>query len=88
MDAIHDAPVSYIVRMHHKQEDDGFEDLLHSVPEHEAHKQQLGAGKDQYLCRSDAEHQKPYYDDDDAHDHARHPMQLFYRGLGIVQGMS
>ena len=73
--------------MHHEQEYDGFEDLLHSVAKHEAHKQQLGAGEDQYLCSSNAQHHKPHYDDDNGHKHARDVMQLFYCRFRIIQGL-
>lgn len=87
MDAIDDAPIADVERMHNEDENDRFEDGFAGVLEHESDKEKLRGDDEEDLGGGNTEDQQRYDNDDHNHDGAGQLVELLDGGFGVVQRM-
>lgn len=84
MDAIDDAAIANIKRMHDKDEDDWFKDGFAGVLEHESNKEKLRGDDEEDLSCGDAKDEKRNDNDDHNDDCAGQLVELLDGGFGVV----
>lgn len=87
VDAIDDAAVADVERMHDEDENDRFEDGFAGVLKHETNEEKLRGDDEEDLSGGDAKDEKRNDYDDHNDDGAGQLVELLDRGFGVVQRM-
>lgn len=85
LNAVDYATIANVERMHDEDKDDGLENSLAGVVEHDSHENHLCHDEEYEFGRRQPHHQQGYHDYDHANDRARQLVELLHRRFRVIQ---